>query len=74
MPGEDGYDFIRRLRALSPELQQVPAIALTGHARPEDVARVIEAGFTIHLGKPIAPANLSAAIARVLRPRGRMRP
>jgi signal transduction histidine kinase len=71
MPGEDGYDLIRRLRALSPELQQVPAIALTGHARPEDVARVIEAGFTIHLGKPIGPASLSAAVARVLRPRGR---
>jgi signal transduction histidine kinase/CheY-like chemotaxis protein len=71
MPGEDGYDLIRSLRALSPEMREVPAIALTAHARPVDVARVIEAGFTVHLSKPVEPTNLCAAIAQVLRQRGR---
>jgi CheY-like chemotaxis protein len=71
MPGEDGYAFIRRLRALSPELRRVPAVALTAHARPEDVARVVEAGFTIHLAKPVRPTALCAAIARLLAQRRR---
>ena len=71
MPGEDGYDLIRSLRALSPGMREVPAIALTAHARPQDVARVIEAGFTIHLGKPVGPASLCAAIAGIHRQRGR---
>jgi signal transduction histidine kinase/ActR/RegA family two-component response regulator len=71
MPGEDGYDLIRGLRALSPEMREVPAIALTAHARAEDVARVLEAGFTMHLGKPVGPTSLCAAIVRVVRQRGR---
>jgi signal transduction histidine kinase/ActR/RegA family two-component response regulator len=71
MPGADGYDLIRSLRALSPEMRKVPAIALTAHARLEDVSRVLEAGFTMHLGKPVGPSSLCAAIARVLRQRGR---
>jgi signal transduction histidine kinase/ActR/RegA family two-component response regulator len=70
MPGEDGYDLIRSLRALSSHMREVPAIALTAHTRSEDVARIIEAGFTIHLGKPVAPTDLCAAIARLLRTRG----
>jgi signal transduction histidine kinase len=71
MPGEDGYDLIRSVRALSPEMRDVPAIALTAHVRPEDVTRVIEAGFTMNLSKPVGPNNLCAAIARLLRQRGR---
>jgi signal transduction histidine kinase/ActR/RegA family two-component response regulator len=71
MPREDGYAFIRRLRALSPELREVPAIALTAHARAEDVARVVEAGFTIHLAKPVGPTAFCAAIAQLLGQRRR---
>jgi signal transduction histidine kinase/ActR/RegA family two-component response regulator len=71
MPGEDGYALIRRLRALSPDMRKVPAIALTAHARAEDAARVVEAGFTIHLAKPVRPTALCAAIARVLGQRSR---
>jgi CheY-like chemotaxis protein len=66
MPGEDGYALIRRLRALSPETRELPVIALTAHARSEDAARIVEAGFTIHLAKPVRPTALCAAIARVL--------
>jgi signal transduction histidine kinase/ActR/RegA family two-component response regulator len=69
MPGEDGYALIRRLRALSPDTREVLAIALTGHARPEDAARAVEGGFAIHLAKPVRPTALCAAIARVLEQR-----
>jgi CheY-like chemotaxis protein len=52
-------------------MRKVPAIALTAHARAEDAARVVEAGFTIHLAKPVRPTALCAAIARVLGQRSR---
>jgi signal transduction histidine kinase/ActR/RegA family two-component response regulator len=71
LPEEDGYALIRRLRGLSPSIREVPAIALTGHARPEDAVRVAEAGFAIHLAKPVRPTALCAAIARVLEQRTR---
>jgi len=64
MPGEDGYDFIRRVRALGPERGgQTPAAALTAHAKGEDGARVLTAGFQVHLAKPVQPAELASVIA-----------
>ena len=66
MPGQDGYDLIRRVRALGPEAGgRVPAIALTAFAREEDVHRALEAGFDLHTAKPIDPAELARAVARV---------
>lgn len=66
MPGEDGYALIARLRNLS-RGSQVPAIALTGHARAEVRAEVMRAGFDLHLTKPIDPAELLQVVARLLR-------
>ena len=64
MPGEDGYDFIRRVRALGPDRGgQTPAAALTAHAKGEDGARVLTAGFQVHLAKPVQPAELASVIA-----------
>jgi CheY-like chemotaxis protein len=64
MPGEDGYSLIAKLRALSPEQgANIPAIAITAMARPEDGEKVIMAGFQAHLPKPIDIEELSAAIA-----------
>jgi PAS domain S-box-containing protein len=64
MPGEDGYDFIRRVRALGPERGgQTPAAALTAHAKGEDGARVLTAGFQVHLKKPVQPAELASVVA-----------
>jgi PAS domain S-box-containing protein len=64
MPGEDGYDFIRRVRALGPERGgQTPAAALTAHAKGEDGARVLTAGFQVHLKKPVQPAELATVVA-----------
>ena len=54
MPGEDGYVFIQKLRALDGERgRQTPAIALTAYARPEDRARALSAGYHQHMAKPV---------------------
>ncbi|MFY2560630.1 ATP-binding protein, partial [Corallococcus terminator] len=64
MPGEDGYSFIRRLRALPPEQGgQTLAIALTAFARMEDRTRALLAGFQMHVPKPIEPAELVGVLA-----------
>lgn len=64
MPGEDGYDFIHLLRRRPPELGgTIPALALTAHARAEDQARALAAGFQRHVAKPIEPVELIRAVA-----------
>jgi signal transduction histidine kinase/ActR/RegA family two-component response regulator len=64
MPGEDGYSFIRRLRALPTEQGgQTPAIALTAFARMEDRTRALLAGFQMHVPKPIEPTELVVVLA-----------
>lgn len=68
MPGEDGYAFIERVRALPPERGgRVPAVALTAYARVEDRVRVLSSGFEMHLTKPVDPAELLAVVATVAR-------
>jgi len=66
MPGEDGYSFIRRLRALpAKDGGRIPAIALTAYARPEDAAHALAAGFDRHLVKPVDPDRLTATVAEL---------
>ncbi|WP_192805042.1 hybrid sensor histidine kinase/response regulator [Noviherbaspirillum aerium] len=64
MPNEDGYAFIARLRAMEREqgLPQLPAAALTAFARPEDMRRALDAGFQMHLSKPLALAAVISAV------------
>ncbi len=63
MPGEDGYSFIGKLRNLTLENgANIPAIALTAMARPEDRERALSAGFEVHVSKPVDIDELSAAI------------
>lgn len=67
MPGEDGYSFIARLRSLPPEQGgDVPALALTAFARDEDQRRALDAGYTLHAGKPLDPDALSSLVARLV--------
>ncbi|MGC4064641.1 MAG: ATP-binding protein [Polyangiaceae bacterium] len=68
MPGEDGYDFIRRIRnSGDPRVARVPAAALTAFVRTEDRQRMLRAGYGMHIPKPVEPAELVSAIARLLR-------
>jgi signal transduction histidine kinase/ActR/RegA family two-component response regulator len=65
MPNEDGYDFIRNMRALPGLAGRIPAVALTALARTEDRQRALLAGYQTHISKPVDPAELVAVIADV---------
>lgn len=66
MPGEDGFAFVRRIRALpDAEIARVPTIALTAYARREDRARALAAGFDQYLAKPVEKSDLVEAICGV---------
>ncbi|MBI2825080.1 MAG: response regulator [Planctomycetia bacterium] len=66
MPDADGYELIRRLRAL-PEsaLADVPAVALTAFARAVDRERSTQAGYQVHLAKPVESTELVAVVANL---------
>jgi signal transduction histidine kinase len=64
MPDEDGYALIRKVRARSAgQGGLVPAAALTAYARAEDRLRALDAGFQMHLPKPIDPTDLVNMVA-----------
>lgn len=66
MPQEDGYSLIRTIRALAPEVGgQIPAAALTAYVRSNDRQQALEAGFQMHLSKPIEPMHLVQVVARL---------
>ena len=69
LPGEDGYDLVRAVRARGYDAQTLPAIALTAYARREDRRLALEAGFQTHVAKPVEPAELVAVVARMVAPR-----
>jgi signal transduction histidine kinase/CheY-like chemotaxis protein len=74
MPERDGYDLIRQVRALPrPKGGDVPAAALTAYARAEDRLRMLAAGYSMHLAKPIDPQELVVVVASLTRfaPRSR---
>lgn len=62
MPNEDGYSLMGRIRGAGREL---PAIALTAYARPEDEALARASGFNRHLAKPVDPERLVATVAEL---------
>ena len=67
MPEEDGYTVLKKVRALESErgdsAHPIPAIALTAFARSEDRLRALQAGFHMHVAKPVEPAELIVVIA-----------
>ena len=67
MPGEDGYGLMRCVRALSDGHSTIPAIALTAYARIEDRVKAINAGFQLHLSKPVKPAELVTMVHSLAR-------
>jgi CheY-like chemotaxis protein/anti-sigma regulatory factor (Ser/Thr protein kinase) len=63
MPEEDGYDLIRKVRSRTAEDGgQLPAIALTGYAGKEEGARALQAGYQVHLSKPVNWTDLMRSI------------
>jgi signal transduction histidine kinase/ActR/RegA family two-component response regulator len=62
LPEVDGYELARRLRE-TPRGPSIRLVALTGYGRPEDRRRAREAGFEVHLVKPVEPADLLRLLA-----------
>jgi PAS domain S-box-containing protein len=68
MPGEDGYALMRKVRALNPERGGLThAIALTAYAGEEDYAQAIDAGFHLHVTKPVDSTTLTEALLSLAR-------
>jgi CheY-like chemotaxis protein len=66
MPGEDGYDLMRTIRALSPESGgQIPAVALTGYASLVDESKAYVAGYQVHMTKPVELRELATTVAKL---------
>jgi PAS domain S-box-containing protein len=65
MPAEDGYALVAKLRARNGG--SLPIIALTAFGRDDERQKLLDAGFTMHLKKPIDPADLVEAVAEAAR-------
>jgi CheY-like chemotaxis protein len=65
LPGMDGYEVLRRLRA-EPTSRSVPVIAVSANAMPSDIERGMAAGFADYLTKPIDMSRLIASVGAAL--------
>jgi CheY-like chemotaxis protein/two-component sensor histidine kinase len=64
MPDEDGYSLIKRIRALESDRGgRIPAIALTAYGRREDRLKAVSSGYSMHVPKPVDPAELTTIVA-----------
>ena len=72
MPFEDGCSLIRQVRALDASAEgQIPAVAITAYVSKQEQQMAIDAGFQMHLAKPIDPTQLVLMIANLCRLRAR---
>lgn len=70
MPGEDGYVFIRRVRAMEARLDgqnMIPAVALTAYARGQERLQALAAGYQAHITKPARSTDLVLTIKKLTR-------
>ncbi len=65
LPRIDGWEMIRRVRATAIG-RTIPALALSANASLEDAGRALDAGFDVHLAKPISREELVAAVLSVV--------
>lgn len=66
LPGMDGLTLTRLIKS-EPRTADVPVVALSAHARPEDRAAAMAAGCADHISKPVDTRALPAQLAAVLR-------
>jgi CheY-like chemotaxis protein len=70
LPDVDGNEFLRHVRARRPAAGwDTPAIALTAYNSPQDRMATLDAGFRLHVAKPIDPETLGGLVARIAQPR-----
>jgi signal transduction histidine kinase/ActR/RegA family two-component response regulator len=70
MPDEDGYALIRRIRSSSTTtFCEIPAAAVTAHARHDERRRALDAGFHAHVAKPVEPLTLVRTVDQLMQDR-----
>ena len=62
LPGIDGYQVARRLRAMK-QSQPMQIVAVTGYGQEADKQKSLEVGIDVHLVKPVDAAELKSALA-----------
>jgi PAS domain S-box-containing protein len=71
MPREDGYEFMKKVRAREPERGgRIPAVAVTAYAGARDERHAFATGYQMYISKPVEPGRLAATIASLV---GRVR-
>ena len=66
MPGEDGFSLIQKVRSVeTTPYKDIPAIAMTAHARKEDRLQALSVGFDSYIAKPFDPDDLISVISNV---------
>ena len=66
MPGEDGFSLLKKIKTREAvQKNKTPVIALTAHPGQEDIKRVLEAGFSAHIAKPVEKTKLSNVIKKL---------
>jgi signal transduction histidine kinase/ActR/RegA family two-component response regulator len=69
MPGEDGYAFMERVRGLPGDRGgATPALALTAFAGGTDRLKALQAGYQMHVAKPVDPTELAVMVASLAQP------
>ena len=65
----DGYQMLRNLRMAGFDAKRLPAIALTAFSRTQDREDALDAGFQLHMAKPVRAEALIAAVANLTQDR-----
>ena len=66
LSGQDGYSIIREIRALAKDKGgMVRAAALTAYTREQDESHSLDAGFDVHIAKPVEPFELIGIVAEL---------
>lgn len=65
IPARNGYDVLKEIRS-DPKMASLPVVAVTANAMPEDQEKVMAAGFTGYISKPVALARLREEVNRLL--------
>ncbi|WP_141703051.1 response regulator, partial [Cereibacter johrii] len=66
MPGMDGLETLRRIRAMPGPAASLPVVAMTADATEEQRDMYLGSGLTGYVAKPVTPDRMAAELARVL--------
>jgi CheY-like chemotaxis protein len=64
MPREDGYEFMKKVRAREPERGgRIPVVAVTAYAGARDERKALAVGYQMYVSKPVESGQLAATVA-----------